>query len=86
MKNTNAHRGLHLVTAEEAAVVAQQPQQGTPAESNRFVTTLVQYYRELKQELEGLCDEQDQARIIGLRTKKKAVRQCLAAYGVRVRA
>ena len=83
MKNTTAHRGLHLVTAQEAAAMAQQ---GAPAESNRFVTTLVQYYRELKQELEGLCDEQDQARIIGLRTKKKAVRQCLAAYGVRVRA
>lgn len=84
MKNSNAHRGLHLVTAEEAATIAQPQQEGAPAESNRLVAALVQYYRELKEELEELCDEQDQERIIALRAKKKAVRQCLAVYGVRV--
>ena len=85
MKNTTAHRGLHLVSAEEAAALAlQQQEAGTAAESNRFVAVMVQYYRELKEELAGLCDELDQDRIITLRAKKKVVRRCLALYGVRV--
>jgi len=83
MKNT--HRGLHLVSAEEAAALAQQPQEaGTPADNSRFITTMVWYYREIKEELAGLGDEPDQERILALRTKKKAVRRCLALYGVRV--
>lgn len=83
MKKTSP-TGMHLVTAEEAATVTQQQQEGMPGESNGFVSVLVQYYRELKEELEGLCDQQDQERIIVLRARKKAVRQCLAVYGVRV--
>lgn len=83
MKKTNP-TGMHLVTAEEAVTITQQRQERTPGESNGFVAVLVQYYRELKEELEGLCDQQDQERIIVLRAKKKAVRQCLAVYGVRV--
>jgi len=84
MKNT--HRGLHLVRADEATALA-QPQQktGTPPESNSsFVAIMVRYHREIKEELEGLGDELDQERIIALRAKKKAVRRCLALYGVHV--
>jgi len=84
MKNT--HRGLHLVSADEATALA-QPQQktGTPAESNsRFVTIMVWYYRDLKQELAGLVDEPGQERMMVLRAKTKVVRRCLALYGVRV--
>jgi len=83
MKNT--HRGLHLVSAEEAAALAQPSQQaGTPPDNSRFVTTMVWYYRELRDELAGLGDEPDQERILALRAKKKAVRRVLALYGVRV--
>jgi len=83
--NKNHPKGLHLVTAEEAVTIAQQPlPEGRPDESDSFVAVLVRYYRELKEELEGLCDEQDQERIIALRAKRKAVRRCLAAYGVRL--
>ena len=58
MKKTNAHRGLHLVSAEEAVALAQQPQEaGGPPENSRFVTIMVWYYRELKDELAGLGDE-----------------------------
>ena len=87
MKNTNAHRGLHLVTAEEAAVVAQQPQQGTPAESNAFVAAGVQRYQELEEELaREVLGKQDEERMAVLRMEKKMLRKCLALYGVRVRA
>lgn len=85
-KDKNVCRGLHLVTAEEAAALVQPQQEATPVESTSFIAVMVQYYRELKEELEALCDEQDQERILALRAKKKAVRQCLTVYGVRVRA
>jgi hypothetical protein len=81
---TKVRRGLHLVTAQEAAALVQPQQQGTPVESTSFIAVMVQYYRELKEELAGLCDEQDQERSMALRAKKKAVRQCLAVYGVPV--
>jgi len=83
MKNT--HRGLHLVSAEEAAALA-QPQQktGTPPDDSRFVAIMVRYHRAIKEELEGLGDDLDQERIIALRARKKAVRRCLALYGVHV--
>ncbi len=85
MKKTNAHRGLHLVSAEEAAALAQPPQEaGRPPENSSFVTIMVWYYRELRDELAGLGDEPDQERILALRARKKAVRRCLALYGVRV--
>ncbi len=85
MKNTNAHPGLHLVSAEEAAALAQPPQEaGRPPENSSFVTIMVWYYRELKNELAGIGDMPDQEMILALRAKKKAVRRCLALYGVRV--
>ena len=72
MKNSNAHLGLHLVSAEEAAALAQQPQEACrPPENSRFVTIMVWYYRELKDELAGLGDEPDQERILALRAKKR---------------
>ena len=84
MNKTNAHR-LHLVSAEEAAALVTQPQEaGTPPDNSRFVTTMMWYYRELRDELAGLGDEPDQERILALRAKKKAVRRCLALYGVHV--
>lgn len=80
----NARRELHLVTAEEASSLAQQQPLDTPVENNRFLAALVQDYRQLKEEIEGLGDIQDQRRIIALQARKQAVCQCLAAYGVHV--
>ena len=79
----DARRELHLVTAEEASSLAQQ-QRDTPVESNRFLAALVQDYRQLKEELAGLGDNQDRRRITALQARKDAVSQCLAAYGVHV--
>jgi hypothetical protein len=87
MKNTTARRGLHLVTAEEAAALHQQPEASPPAESNAFVAAGVQRYRELEEELaREVLGKQDEERMTVLRMEKKILRKCLALYGVRLRA
>ena len=87
MKHTTAHRGLHVVTAEEAAALHQQPEAGPQPESNAFVVAGVQRYRELEEELaREVLGKQDEERMTALRMEKKMLRKCLALYGVRVRA
>jgi len=84
---TKARGGLHLVTAEEAAALAPQPETSPQPERNRFVAAGVQRYRELEEELAGeVLGQQDEERITALSTEKKVLRKCLALYGVRVRA
>ena len=85
---TKARRGLHLVTAEEAAaLVVPQPEASPQPESNRFVAAGVRRYRELEEELaREVLGQQGEERITALSTEKKMLRKCLALYGVRVRA
>ena len=87
MKDTTPHRGLHVVTAEEAAALHQKPGASTPAESNAFVAAGVRRYQELEEELaREVLGKQDEERMAVLRMEKKMLRKCLALYGVRVRA
>jgi hypothetical protein len=87
MKKTNAHRNLHLVTAEEKEMRAQQqPSTSSQQELDRVIASGVRRYQELQQAFDReLFGDQDMEKIGEILPELQLLRQRLASYGIHVR-
>jgi hypothetical protein len=86
MKKTKAHRGLHLVTAEEAAARCQQdPKPSSQQERDSLIANGMRRYQELQAEVDReLFGTQDRDKLAVLLPDLQLLRQRLASYGVHV--
>lgn len=78
-KETKAHRGLHLVTAEERPT-------GSQPDVDSLIASGVRRYQQVQQEFDReLFGNQDQEKMAALLSEKHLLRERLNSYGVHVR-
>ena len=96
MKKTRPRRGLHLVTAEEAARIAEQavpdvaepePEPASQQELDTLIANGIRRYQQLQQEFDRalFAEEQDTDKITEVLPELQLLRTRLASYGIHLR-
>ena len=95
MKKTRPRRGLHLVTAEEAARIAEQaersvepePEPASQQELDSLIANGMRRYQQLQQEFDRalFAEKQDTDKISALLPELQLLRSRLANYGIHLR-